>query len=53
MQLNAKKYNKTGFQIASAVLTPAEYLLLEIPVQLDGAASLALIDSSEIHCFVQ
>ena len=32
---------------------PAEYLLMEFPVQLDGTASLVLINSSAIHCFVQ
>ena len=36
-----------------AILEPAKCSLLELPVQLNGAASLALIDSSKTHCFMQ
>ena len=37
----------------SAVPTPAECSFLELPVQLDGAASLELIVSGTTHCFMQ
>ena len=32
---------------------PTKCLLLELPMQLDGAASLELNDSGATHCFVQ
>ena len=40
-------------KLMSAIVAPAEYLLLELPVQYNCAASLLLIDSITSHCFVQ
>ena len=39
--------------LLNAITMPAKYLLPELPVQFNGAASLETIDSGLTHCFVQ
>ena len=39
--------------LSGSVLAPAEFTLLELPLQINGAACLILTDSSAVHCFVQ
>ena len=48
-----KNATKKVCKLSSADPAPAECSFLELPVQLDGAASLMLIDSGTTHCFVQ
>ena len=44
---------KQVYYLLSALPAPTECLLLELSVQLDGAASFELINSGAIYCFVQ